>query len=55
MLEENDEKNILKFEDKTAVLIEIGNVQTEKGSNMLKTSKGIANQIFIAIRDYYEK
>jgi len=53
MFSMNNGKRILQFEDKIAVLIEIGNVRSDKGKSMLATTRDIPSQIFEGLRSYY--
>lgn len=55
-LESTDPKQILKFSDKVSVLLEIGNLQSKKGQDMLKNIVQISNSMYYdGIKEYYEK
>lgn len=51
----DDPKQVLKFPDKVSVMLEIGNIQSEKGKEMLKHIVKISNSIHDGIEEYYTK
>ncbi len=54
-LNPNDPKQVLKFDNKVSVMLEIGNIKSEKSKEMLKDIVQISGSIYQGIKDYYEK
>jgi len=55
ILPEEDPMQILNFEDKVAVLLEIGNINTEQGRNMFNEISKISTSITQGLTNYYSK
>tara|TARA_Y100000310_G_C20701769_1_gene830629 strand:- start:8886 stop:10031 length:1146 start_codon:yes stop_codon:yes gene_type:complete len=54
-LQENNPLQIINFEDKTTVLLEIGNINTEHGKNMFNQLSKISEGIYSGLTKYYSK
>jgi N-acetylmuramoyl-L-alanine amidase len=54
-LQKDNPMQIINFEDKTAVLLEIGNINTEQGRSMFNQPSKLSDSIYTGLTKYYSK